>query len=155
MLNQTGRENCPFWAVKNFPRRENGVNVSYSTRGLRGPVVFNRLTKNQGMQSRRSLVLRVFTTGYNRSFGRPCSCVVCSSRRGCMHFSREIHSKLQDTSVTFPSRPEVGILMGFSVNIEGILCLWFGGPDVYFARPTGRRHLYSLGGTQECQGPRS
>ena len=82
MLNEPGRENCPYCTVNNFPHGDNGAKVSYLIRGLRGPVVFNGLTKNHGMQSGWSLVLRVFTTGYNRSFGKSCSCVVCTSRRG-------------------------------------------------------------------------
>ena len=52
-----------------------------------------------------------------------------------MHFSREIHSKLQVTRVPFPSKPGVGTLMGFSLTVEGNLCPVFRGPDVYFARP--------------------
>ena len=124
--NKAGRETCPVCAVNNFPRGENGAKVSYPTRGLRGPVVFNGLRKNHGMQRTRALFLPVFTTGYNRSFGRPCWRVVCSSRRGVMHFSREIHSKLQDTSVAFPSKPKVRTLVGFSLT--GYLCPVFGGP---------------------------
>ena len=143
-----------FGAVNNFLRGENGAKWSYPTRGLRGPVFFNGLMKKHGMQSRWALVLHVFTTGYKRNYGRPCSCVVCSSRRACMHFSREIHSNLQDTSVTVPCKPEMGTLIGFSLTVEGNLCPGFGGSDVYFARPAVRRHLYSLGGKQECQGPR-
>ena len=70
-----------------------------------------------------------------------------------MHFCREIQSKLQDTSVAFPSKPKVGTLVGFSLT--GNLCPVFGGPGVYFARPVVRRHLYSLGGKQEYHVPRS
>ena len=72
-----------------------------------------------------------------------------------MHFSKEIHSKLQDTSITFPSKPEVGSLLGFSQIVEGDLSPGFRGQDVYFARHAVRRNLYSLGGKQEYQGSRS
>ena len=38
-----------------------------------------------------------------------------------MHFSKEIHSKVQDTSVTFPSKPELGTLLGLVQIVEGEL----------------------------------
>ena len=107
------------------------------------------------MQSRRPLVLRVFTTGYKRSFGRKYSHVVCSSSGGGIHFSMQIPCNFQDKRVTFPGMPEVGNLVGFSLTVEGNLCLGLGGEDVSFAKRAPRRHLYSLGGLQECLGTSS
>ena len=104
------------------------------------------------MQSRQALVLHVFTAGCNRSFGRLYSCVVCSSPRGGIQFSTEIHCNLQGTRVTFAGMPEVGNLMRFSLTAEGNLCPQLGGEDVSFAKRAWRRHLYLLGGMQECPG---